>query len=167
MLRGQGSSGGVRRWAGALLVLLFTVQFAAFAPRADAAVPPLERMMPEAAPDQLIVGFRPDLPEAARDALVARQRGRVLRKLAGIDAALIALPPGQAIAAGRMAFAMEGGVRYAEPNYQYRTDRVPADTYYTLVSANSGGLRRVGGGRRGRWRCQVRGGAALAPEARA
>ncbi|HEX5501992.1 MAG TPA: S8 family serine peptidase [Thermomicrobiales bacterium] len=83
-----------------------------------------------AAPGQLIVGFRPGASPAERDAAVRRHGGRTLRQLAGIDARLVQLPPGRAIASDARAYAAEGAVRYAEPNFAVRAAVVPTDPLF-------------------------------------
>jgi len=90
---------------------------------------------PVAAPDivggQLVLGFAPEIDEAARDRIVGAQGGVTLARLAGIDARVVASRPGRPLGEEARAYATVAGVRYAEPHYRYHTARVPNDTRYT------------------------------------
>ena len=94
----------------------------------------------EFVPDQLLVGFDPASDEGERDAAVQRRGGRTLSRLEGLDARLVALPPGRAVAAEAAAYAAERRVRFAEPNYIYRAAALPADPGFGSLW----GLRNTG-----------------------
>jgi subtilisin family serine protease len=119
-----------------LLILLAACQLAIPA-RAAAAPGPKGA---EAVPNQLIVSFRADATEAARDAAVQRRGGRTLKKLVGVDARLVELPAGRVAAAEAGAYAAEQGVRYVEPNLVYTIDALPNDPSFP----NLWGLRNPG-----------------------
>lgn len=121
----QRLTGVPRRAAVALLLLLTILQLgpvqdgqAAAAPQADAV------------PNQLIVGFQPFVAGAARDAVISKYGSRTLREFEGIHARLIELPSAAALVDSVRVLEAEPGVRYAEPNYIYRTTRAPNDPYY-------------------------------------
>ncbi|HET8625911.1 MAG TPA: S8 family serine peptidase, partial [Thermomicrobiales bacterium] len=64
------------------------------------------------------------------DAVVRRHGGQTLRQLPGVDARLVQLPPGRAIASDARAYTAESAVRYAEPNYEVRADAIPNDPLF-------------------------------------
>jgi uncharacterized repeat protein (TIGR02543 family) len=98
--------------------------------------------LPDAVPNEYLVGFHPGTPEAAREALVTRRGGRILRHLAGADSSLVAIPAGQASGTALAAFAAESAVRYVEPNQRYRLAAEPDDPKW--VDGTLWGLERIG-----------------------
>lgn len=118
------------RGARAAVVLVLLGASLQLLPLRQAAASPPPAPQAEAAPNQLLVGFRAEVGEAAREAAVARHGGRTLRQLDGIHVRLIELPTGRTLAQSAQAFTADPGVRFAEPNYVNRISRTPNDPYY-------------------------------------
>ena len=102
--------------------------------------------VPVVAPDivvgQLVLGFAPDLDEAARDRIVAARGGVTVARLAGVGARVVTSRAGRPLGEEARGYADTVGVRYAEPHYRYQTARVPNDTRYT--DAGLWGLEKIG-----------------------
>ncbi|MFN8538614.1 MAG: S8 family serine peptidase [Thermomicrobiales bacterium] len=123
-----------------LVCAAFVVDLLPPAPRpvaANAVVLP-----PDLVPNELLIGFAPGTPDAVRAAVVARRGGRIVRHLAGADAALVELPALRPLGEAAATFAADGAVRYVEPNYRYRIATEPNDPKW--ADGSLWGLERIG-----------------------
>jgi subtilisin family serine protease len=80
--------------------------------------------------DELLVQFKPGVPDAARDASLARVGAQVLERLRG-PLHRVRLPAGQAPAAALRSLQGDAAVDFAEPNWIYQTTKVSDDPGYT------------------------------------
>jgi subtilisin family serine protease len=79
---------------------------------------------------ELLVQFRPGVPEAARDGMHQRLKGKTLRRMQG-DVHHIALPPQVAVEEAVAIYRADPLVRHAEPNYLVRRALLPDDSDFS------------------------------------
>jgi subtilisin family serine protease len=108
----------VRRLLAPGLLALFALALAAPAAALDAA------------PGELIVRFRASANAADRAETLAHRRATVRRGLGLRGLTLVRLQPGDSLTAAAAALERDPDVLYAEPNYLFRLQRTPNDTFF-------------------------------------
>lgn len=111
-----------------LAVLAATIASPVAAVWLPSPVVPSER--PEYVPGELILEFRPDLPEAARQGFLAEQGLTVLRSYRVTGAQLVRLPAGALVEQQAAALAARDEILYADPNYYRYIDGIPNDARF-------------------------------------
>lgn len=85
-------------------------------------------------PARLVVRFRPNVPEEARERIRSLANARRLHTLPLAGAEVIALRRGTTVATARERLASHPEVAYAEPDYIYRASAVtPADPFFSRL----------------------------------
>jgi thermitase len=82
--------------------------------------------LPVFVPDQVVVAFRPGTPGDAKNAAHAQAGGRVMNRIAALNAHLVSIPRGKVLEKVA-AYSRNPNVRYAEPNYYYVLDVPPTE----------------------------------------